>query len=835
MRKVHLIANAHLDPVWLWEWEEGAAEALSTFRIAAEFCENNEGFVFNHNEVILYRWIEEYDPELFERIRELVRAGKWHIMGGWYLQPDCNMPSGESFVRQMLTGRVYFTEKFGVRPTTAINFDPFGHTRGLVQIMRKAGFDSYIFCRPEQNDCPLPAETFTWVGFDGSEVIAHRGFMLYNSHRGKAHEKVVQYLEANPGPFPGLVLWGVGNHGGGPSRLDLERLNNLNWERTDIDLIHSTPESYFADIGRTETPLPRHEGDLNPWGPGCYTSQIRIKQKHRRLENELYAVEKMVSAASLLGNMPYPKEELDDAFRDLLTAEFHDILPGSSIQPVEETSLRLLDHGLEIASRLKARSFFVLAKGQKAAEEGEIPVLVYNPHPFKVFGIFECEFQLADQNWNSEFSMPEVYWDGVRLPAQAEQEASNLNLDWRKRVVFAADLEPMKMNRFDCRIRVLPHKPLPALAADTGWITFDNGEMEVVINARTGWIDTYCVNGRDIVRPGMCEALVIEDDPDSWGSSVRSFPKVIGSFRLLDPVEGSRYSGISAETVVESVRVVEDGEVRSVVEAVFGFGHSFLRIAYSMPKQGTEIDLDVTVHWNEKGKMLKLQIPTSLSGSFPVGQVAYGRQRLFDDGTENVSQKWQSVESEADGLALTCINDGVHGSDFRDGALRVTLMRSAAYSALNLEGRPFMQQNRHVTFMEQGERKFRFWLNAGPLHIRRERIEREALTHHERPFALSYFPSGAGVNTDLEQPILPVLKLHDDNESIVMTAFKKAERSDRWIIRLFESTGNACETGFAAPLFGRTCQLVFSPFEIKTLGLDPVTGEMSEIELMEEL
>ena len=138
---VHLIANSHIDPVWLWLWEEGAGEALSTFRTAVALCEAHHDFVFNHNEAILYQWIEEYEPELFDRIRRLVRAGRWHIMGGWFLQPDCNMPSGESFVRQILLGKRYFREKFGVDVTAAANLDPFGHSRGLVQILARAGYD----------------------------------------------------------------------------------------------------------------------------------------------------------------------------------------------------------------------------------------------------------------------------------------------------------------------------------------------------------------------------------------------------------------------------------------------------------------------------------------------------------------------------------------------------------------------------------------------------------------------------------------------------------------------------------------------------------------------
>jgi alpha-mannosidase len=270
MKTFHLLSNAHLDPVWLWEWEEGAAEAISTFRVAADLCEEFDGFIFNHNEVTLYKWVEEYEPALFARIQDLVKQGKWHIMGGWYLQPDCNMPSGESFVRQMLLGRNYFQAKFGVRPTTAINFDPFGHTRGLVQIMSKAGFDSYIFCRPTQKDCELPASDFVWVGYDGSEVIGHRADEFYNSPRGKADVKVRECVEKTSDQPIGSVLWGVGNHGGGPSREDLEKLKLLMAESQDVQIIHSTPESFFKDLQVVKADLPRHENDVNAWAPGCY-------------------------------------------------------------------------------------------------------------------------------------------------------------------------------------------------------------------------------------------------------------------------------------------------------------------------------------------------------------------------------------------------------------------------------------------------------------------------------------------------------------------------------------------------------------------------------------
>ncbi len=350
-RTLYLLCNAHLDPVWLWEWQEGAAETLSTFGTAAELCEEFDGFVFNHNEAVLYQWVEQYDPELFKKIQKLVGQGKWCIMGGWYLQPDCNLPAGESFVRQILTGRRYFKEKFNVEPKLAINFDPFGHSRGLVQIIKKAGYHSYLFCRPDAHWLTLPDDDFVWVGYDGSEILAHRAAQHYNSEKGKIRAKIEAWREQNEDKERGLLLWGIGNHGGGPSREDLLELRKIMSEESALAVQHAGAEEYFEKMLPGSGSLPRHAGDLNPWAVGCYTSMSLIKKKHRQLENALFYTEKITSHAFLAGLMEYPQRELHEALEDLLFCQFHDILPGSGIPQIEEYALRRFDHGLEILSR----------------------------------------------------------------------------------------------------------------------------------------------------------------------------------------------------------------------------------------------------------------------------------------------------------------------------------------------------------------------------------------------------------------------------------------------------------------------------------------------------
>ena len=834
-KQVHLVSNAHLDPVWLWEWEEGAAEALSTFRTAADLCEEFDDYIFNHNEVVLYQWVEEYEPALFARIQRLVQAGKWHIMGGWYLQPDCNMPSGESFVRQALVGRHYFWEKFGVKPTVAINFDPFGHTRGLAQILAKSGYTGYLFCRPGPQDCPLPdddavtRDAFIWVGFDGSEVLGRRATDFYISRYGQARAKVEGVTGTNPERDPEIVLWGVGNHGGGPSRQDIRDLDALIAETTGMDIRHSTPDAYFADLAQRRASLPRRAQDLNPWGVGCYTSQVRIKQQHRLLENELYALEKMASTAALQGALPYPKAEFDAALRDLLFSEFHDMLPGSSIQPGEETTLRLLDHGLETLSRIKARAFFALAQGQPKAAEGEIPILVYNPHPYPIETIVACEFQLPDQNWAGAFTNIVAHHDGQALPTQVEKELSNLALDWRKRVVFRATLAPSQMTRFDCTTQFLEQKPPVGLqpehdAVSGDVIRFQTDDLDVHINTITGLLDRYRVRGVDVTAPDACQALVLRDNEDPWGMTGRAFRDVIGAFTLMSPATGTAFSGVK-DGVLPSVRVIEDGPVRSVIEAVFEYGHSALCLRYLLPKQGTEIEIEVRVHWNEKDRMLKLSIPTAGCNPRYLGQVAYGVQELPANGDEAVAQKWVAVVSDGDDVALTCINDGIYGSDCASGELRLSLVRSPAYAGHPIGNNPIVPQDRYTPRIDQGERLYRFWLNGGPAAERLAAVDREALAHNEKPFALSFFPHGGGT------PPQPGALLSDD--VVQVAAFKQAEDGRGYILRLFEPTGQPRATTVTVPALNLTADVALGAFEIKTLYLDPQARTLRDVDLME--
>lgn len=730
MKKLHLLCNAHIDPVWLWQRNEGIAAALSTFRTAADLCEEYDGFVFNHNEALLYRWIEEHEPELFARIQRLVREGKWCIMGGWYLQPDCVMTSGESLLAQMRLGREYFLEKFDKAPKTAINFDPFGHSRGLVQILRSMDYTGYLFMRPAE----FQIGDFLWEGFDGSRVHAHGMIGSYGGLLGDMANKIGREMKMidEKGHETGLILWGVGNHGGGPSRGDLDDIAKL-MNNTDVEMLHSTADDYMEQVDQSKLPVVRES--LIPFSVGCYTSMVRIKQANRRLENKLAVTEKAMSYAGC-----YDKAAVDEARKALAFCQFHDVLPGTSIKAVEEDCLRTFAYGEQIADTLYEKAFFKLCEGQTKGKNGEIPVMVFNPHPYEIAGIFEVEFVMQNQNWNAgECTVATVYdAKGRQIPSQNEKSRCTFNLDWVKKVIFEGTLKPSSVTRFDCRLEVKQQQIYRNYDCSAP-IEISNDRMTVRISSENGLIELYRVDGRTYLEnSGVIE--LYEDNEDPWGMFVTGFTKKLKEFTLMSDKEACDLTGYPEETL-PNVRIVEDGEVRVKVQAFFSCGRSYAVVEYTVPRQGTYLDVDITLYAMEANKMFKYCLDSSISG-IPWGETAFGCQPLFDDEREDVYHKWCGIRGGESSLYV--INSGTYGGSFTKDCIKLSLLRTATYSAHPIPDggsgplRPLAPTNRMNDHIDMGERRFSYRITAD------RDIARQAQIFNEAPRALSFFPSGAG-------------------------------------------------------------------------------------------
>lgn len=805
MKKLFLVCNAHLDPVWLWDWQEGATAALSTFRVAADFCEKYEGFVFCHNEALLYQWVEEYEPELFQRIKKLVASGKWCIIGGWFLQPDCNIPSGESILRQIRSGREYFRQHFQAEPRIAVNFDSFGHNKGLVQILKQCGYTGYLFMRPEKEKMELPARNFFWEGFDGSQILAHRLDRSYRTLMGQAVEDITDWCRTEADEDISLFTWGIGNHGGGPSQVDLEGLNKWIGQQTELDACNGTLEDFFCALEESNDAFPVVSKDLRPVHVGCYTSQAKLKRLHRQLENRLYATEKLLSAAAVQNLITYPSKELLEAEQDLLFCQFHDILPGTSIAEGETASIATLHHGLDILSRLQMKGVMALLSGQEKARPEETPVFIYNPHPYPVTGVFTFEIMPAEQNWSQDVrNVVTVTRNSQTILSQEEKPSLNMNLDWRKRITVQATLEPSSMNRFDCAFQLLSHTQAVDITFPTANIAFDNGRVQVLINVKTGLVDRYTVDGVDYLRPGAFSPVAYEDNPDPWHMDTPNYPDIVGAFTLAEPKYAHRYSD-GTETTVFPVRIVEDGPVRMIVEVEFVWKNSRIIQSYLLPKSGTGFEIKQHIIWNEADTMLKLEIPSVIEGTY-IGQGMFGHGELAQDGTECVSQKWCGLFDSHHGLTIA--NTGVYGSHCKGNTISLSLLRSPGYACHPIEDRKLIHEERFIPRMDQGEHDLHFAICGGSAEERHWKVDFEAQVLNETPVIFSAFPSGSGS--------LPKQTITLSDPSVQLSAMYYDKAKNGYVVRFWNTLAHANQVTVNMPLWGIQQEIKLNAFQFKT-------------------
>lgn len=796
-KKIHMICNAHIDPIWQWDWPEGVGATLSTFYTAARLADEFD-YIFCHNEVTVYKYIEQYAPLLFEKIKKLVKEGKWHIMGGWYLQPDCNMISGESFVRQIREGQRYFKEKFGVCPTTAINLDPFGHSVGLVQIVKKCGQDSYLFMRPFGHEISLPNEQFIWRGLDGSEIKATR-ICHYGSGLGKS-AKVIRDRANIQDASVGIALWGVGNHGGGPSYKDLCDIKEKLLPDNEIEFVHSTPESFFKEI----EPQDVVDTSLHTSMPGCYTSMYRVKKLHAQLEQEIAMAEKISSVAYMTGALDkYPENEIQTAVEDLLNAEFHDVLPGTSVQCGEDAGIRYLNHGMLEAERAKIKAYFALSANQKVAGEGEYPIVVFNSQPYEITDNVECEFTLADQNWSETMSSHITVKDenGDTIPYQVIKEESNLTLDWRKRIIFEAKLKPMSLNRFSVYIDFIESKKLERKKE----FVFESARKYVEIDESTGLLKSYKLDGVEYIGEGfgLCS---FDDNSDPWGMD-REQLKRLGTnekpFILSKEPKGPFKT-------LKSVQVVENGDIYLGIEAFFECDCSKARILYKIYKNSDDIDIDVTLYMGDIDKIIKLKIPFASDGAL-IGQAPFGTDKLFMDGRENVSHRFVALDTGSKCIAM--LNKSIYGSHFENGCLYMSLSRGVTYCAHPIGQRELIPSDRFTKKIDQGENNYSFRLTVTD----RSKLERKTQEFIYPPYALNIFPIPS---ENQNKPLDVSIK----GDIISMTTAKKAYGSDAVIFRLLNNTDFPMESGITVN--GEALPLSFGKYEVKTVVYE--NGKLSE-------
>ncbi|OGD23479.1 MAG: hypothetical protein A2Y70_07660 [Candidatus Aminicenantes bacterium RBG_13_64_14] len=864
---VHLICNAHLDPVWQWRWEEGASEALATFRNAVDILDEHPDLVFCHNEAILYQWAEELDPALFDAIFRHVRAGRWAVAGGWFIQPDVNLPGTESLVRTIAEGRRFFLDRFGAAPRVAYNFDSFGHSGGLPQILRRAGYEMYIHMRPQAHELSLPADLYRWRGVDGTTIPAYRiAVGLYHTERDNIEERlragVALALELRR-DVP--VFWGLGNHGGGATRRDLRVIDAFIAGETRIRVIYSTPDRFYEAVKDAAAGAPVFDGDLQRSFTGCYTSLSRVKRRAVASLGRLVQAEAFSAASWWLAGVNFPETELGEAWNMHNFNDFHDILTGSCVEPAERDALDLYGRAEDVARSAALRAAASLNLGSAASPALPVTVFSANPSLRRAPVEFEC---MADYRpfWKGQWRLRLFRADGREVVCQEEQPEALLPFnDWRRRVSFIDDLPGVGVSRYVLKaFEVIPgkerekergqerghvperHVPpvhVPGSAALVHRIDRTSG---LVTSLRAGLAG-------EALAGTLFEPLVVEDTADSWGTGRTSYRKIAGRFR-----PAGRPS------------VIEQGPVRMVTRSILGYRKSRIVMdAVSYPRWPV-LEFRLRVVWNEERRRLKLRVPTALASAGLLCEVPGGAIRRSPNGEEHVHGRWLVIEGKSGNkaTAVGVASSGQHGFDFLDGELRLSVLRSSAYcheQGFDLDASvPAGGKRTSGTcppawkYADIGVHEFRLLVTTGsPAAVR---AMMPGLADHlaAPPAAYPHLPYDSGRASSVE-PLLDVRPA-----SIRLLACKRSWDGEALIVRLQEAVGRttkarlgvtACSvktekeerghvpsghvptpvpvrSSIPAPVSLLICQ-DFRPFEIKTLRVER-DGTWRPVRMIEE-
>lgn len=794
MNKIHLIGNAHLDPVWLWQWQEGFAEIKATFRSALDRMQEFPDYKFTSACGAYYMWIEKSDPQMFEEIYQRVQEGRWCLVGGWLIQPDCNIPSGESFARHSLITQRYFLEKFGKTATTGYNVDSFGHNGSIPMIMQNSRMENYVFMRPGDNEKSIPVRLFLWESSDGSRVKTYRIPFYYNlcEYTSMSYFEDIANI-AEKAATDQMAFYGIGNHGGGPTVKLLEAMHN----ELDGRFVYSDPDSYFKD--QSEEGLTVLKGDLQYHAKGCYSACAEIKKNNRYAENSLISAECMSVLAERLMGTEYPVSELRYAWLRVLFNHFHDIMGGCSIREAYDDARKSHGEAMAIADRVAnfARqqiSWNVNTNGDhlantswtsKEAERVGVPIVVFNSldHEVRMPIHLRKTYTCIKDSQGKEVAVQTVRdskTDGSRKHA----------------VIFEAAVPAFGYTVYRGHSEGGAPVELPFAATESSVegpmlrMTFDteSGELCSVYDKR---------NGRELLN-GATEIRLYDDEPhDTWAHDVEFFKDVVPT------------------KVTGSVSVTELGPVRATVRTVQTFESSTVIRDYHIYPNSAHVDVDVLVDYHERFKILKFLFPTAANHGRAYCKIPFGSIERPTDGSEQVCGNWICLADDDGGLAIA--NDCKHSFDAEENVLSMTVLRSALFA--DHFGQSYRDE--FCRHMDQGEHSFKYRIMPFESFSQVERSARE-----------------------LEQPLEAVIEtFHDgklpttfcgmslDAANLSVTAVKKSDEGDGVIVRLYETNG--VDTEGELTLFDLKIACRVGHNAVKTYLIK--NGKVTEVDFLESI
>ena len=803
--RFHMIGNAHIDAPWLWPWSESMAVVHSSFRSALDRMNEYPDFTFTASSAQFYEWVASSDPQMLEEIRKRVEEGRWAIVGGWWVEPDENIPNGESLVRQGLYGQRAFQQLFGRTAQIGYNPDAFGHPATLPQILKLQGLLSYTFMRPMSHEKKLPADVFWWEGADGTRVLTYRIPYSYGNTE-QLRDRLRDFMVNLQEPTQDLMFfYGAGDHGGGPAKENIQSILDMRKQAGAPTLLFSTPDRYFEEIRKLPN-LPVAADDLQHHSVGCYTAVSEIKKDNRTTEAALATSEKLAVLGSVLAGFDYPQADFAAAWKKVLFMQFHDSMAGTALPEHYVVSRGAYGYAREVADQAMHRAAEKIAWQIPTPDPDSEYLVVFNPHAWDAR--LNVEY---DVGWGFDYQP-----QGKSNSRLEDEHGADVAHQWtqastvvgdRIKLLFRAPVPAFGYRQF--RLRTVKSASPPPSVVHATERGLENEHLRVTF-AGDGSLSMEDKDvGGGVFRGGAggARAVVLDDPSDTWSHNVRAYTKEVGAFG------SARF------------RVLENGPLRATLRVRTSYGASSLQTDWMLCAGARTLEARVTLDWHEHLKILKFSFPVDVQNPRPTYEIAYGFKVRKTEGDEDAGQRWIDLAGDRAGkpYGLAIINDAKYGYSVQDNDLRVSIARGAVYAQHDPHK---LEPDGEYLWQDQGEQTFRLllaphagaWQDGGIVRLAEE------LT---APAAVLY----QGIHPGQRPPAASFLSV--DAPNVVVSVVKKAEDGDDLIIRCYETAGREAKATLNLGLVNRHWTGAFRPLEIKTLRVPRSGGEIREVNALE--
>ncbi len=806
--RFHMIGNSHIDAVWLWTWPEGMAAVVSAFRSALERMKEDPEFTFTASSAQFYEWVAETDPALMREIRARVEEGRWAVVGGWWVEPDVNLPNGESLVRQGLYGQRLFQQLFGRTAEIGWNPDSFGHPGTLPQILKLQGLKAYVFMRPQPKEKTLPSDLFEWEGADGTRILAYHIPIAYGDYDGPIVNRVHRIVSDLPEDVKDLMaFYGAGDHGGGPTSMNIRSIRDARNEPGAPQMVFSTPYRYFDEV-RNLPNRPLLADDLQHHSVGCYTAVSEVKKNNRTAEIALATAEKISTLGAVVAGFDYPKDAFTAAWKKVLFLQFHDSLAGSALPAHYEMARQGHGYAMEVATQAMYRAAENMAWRIPTEDPASEYLAVFNPHTWDTH--LNVEYELGWE-WTAgatpeSIQQNSVLEDDRGNPVPHQWTQASVLIDDRNTLAFRAPVPAFGYRQFRLR-KVRPGATMESPVHARGNV-LENEHLRVKI-AEDGTLAIYDKDARTEVfrgAQGGARAVVLDDPSDTWSHDVKAYTKVVGAFGDAQ------------------FHVLENGPLRATIRVRTRYGASALQIDWMLYAGERTVEAKVALDWHEHSKIMKFSFPVNVEGPEATYEIPYGYKVRKVQGEEDPGQRWIDVTGRRGetryGLAV--INDAKYGYSVLGSDLRVSVVRSPIYAQFEREMKP----GGEYLWQDQGRQTFRMWLAPHNGDWRDAGVVRMA-EEFTSPVPLLY----QGIHPGNQPTAASFLSV--DAPNVVVSVLKKAEDGDDLIVRCYETAGRATTATLNLALVNRRWTGTFHPLEIKTLRIPRLGGDIREVNVLE--